>query len=146
MYKQRGVSHMKNSNELGKSAEDYLESMLILKEKNGYVRSVDISELLGVTKPSVSNAMKRLREEGYIEMNRSGFITVTEKGLEIANKIYTRHKKLTDYFIALGVDPEVAEDDACKIEHDISDQTFEALCDCLEHCKTCSSPKKVKKS
>ncbi len=101
MYKQRGVSYMKNSNELGKSAEDYLESMLILKEKNGYVRSVDISELLGVTKPSVSNAMKRLREEGYIEMNRSGFITVTEKGLEIANKIYTRHKKLTDYFLSL---------------------------------------------
>lgn len=136
---------MKNVNEIGKSAEDYLESMLILKEKNGYVRSVDISELLGVTKPSVSNAMKRLREEGYIEMNRSGFITVTEKGMEIADKIYTRHKKLTDYFIALGVDPEVAEDDACKIEHDISDQTFEALCNCIEQCKKCSSKNKVKK-
>ena len=145
MYKQYGVSYMKNVNEIGKSAEDYLESMLILKEKNGYVRSVDISELLGVTKPSVSNAMKRLREEGYIEMNRSGFITVTEKGMEIADKIYTRHKKLTDYFIALGVDPEVAEDDACKIEHDISDQTFEALCNCIEQCKKCSSKNKVKK-
>ena len=144
MYKQHGVSYMKNSNDIGKSAKDYLESMLILKEKNGYVRSVDISELLGVTKPSVSNAMKRLREEGYIEMNRSGFITVTEKGMEIADKIYTRHKKLTDYFIALGVDPEVAEDDACKIEHDISDQTFDALCSCLESCKKCSTGKKAK--
>ena len=119
---------MRKASEVGKSAEDYLESMIILKEKNGYIRSVDIATLLGVTKPSVSNAMKRLREEGYIEMNRSGFITVTEKGMEIADKIYTRHKKLTDFFIALGVDPEVAEDDACKIEHDISDETFEAIC------------------
>lgn len=119
---------MKKTAEVGKSAEDYLESMLILKEKNGYIRSVDIATLLGVTKPSVSNAMKRLREEGYIEMNRSGFITVTEKGMEIANKIYTRHKKLTDFFVALGVAPDVAEDDACRIEHDISDETFDAIC------------------
>ena len=69
---------MRNGNDVGKSAEDYLESMVILKEKNGYIRSVDIAEYLGVTKPSVSNAMKRLREENYIEMNRSGFITLTE--------------------------------------------------------------------
>ncbi|MBR4430271.1 MAG: metal-dependent transcriptional regulator [Clostridiales bacterium] len=119
---------MQKGNDVGKSAEDYLESMVILKEKNGYIRSVDIAEFLGVTKPSVSNAMKRLREENYIEMNRSGFITLTEKGMEIADKIYTRHKKLTDFFIALGVDPDVAEDDACKIEHDISDETFDAIC------------------
>ena len=119
---------MKNDSVIGKSAEDYLESMIILKEKNGYIRSVDIAGFLGVTKPSVSNAMKRLREEGYIEMNRSGFITVTEKGMEIADKIYTRHKKLTDFFVALGVDPEIAEDDACKIEHDLSDATFDAIC------------------
>ncbi len=124
-----GVQNMKNdSNTIGKSAEDYLESMIILKEKNGYVRSIDIAGFLGVTKPSVSNAMKRLREEGYIEMNKSGFITVTEKGMDIADKIYTRHKKLTDFFIALGVDPAVAEDDACKIEHDLSDETFNAIC------------------
>lgn len=133
---------MKNTTDVGKSAEDYLESMLVLKEKNGYIRSVDIATHLGVTKPSVSNAMKRLREEGYIEMNRSGFITVTEKGMEIADKIYTRHKKLTSYFIALGVDPEIAEEDACKIEHDISDQTFEALCRCID---TCGLSKKAKK-
>ena len=119
---------MKNEGAIGKSAEDYLESMIILKEKNGYIRSIDIATFLGVTKPSVSNAMKRLREEGYIEMNRSGFITVTEKGMEIADKIYTRHKKLTDFFIALGVTAEVAEDDACKIEHDLSDESFEAIC------------------
>ena len=101
-------------------------------EKNGYIRSVDIVEFLGVTKPSVSNAMKRLREEGYIEMNRSGFITLTEKGMEIADKIYTRHKKLTDFFVALGVDPDIAEDDACKIEHDLSDETFDAICRHIE--------------
>lgn len=123
---------MKNDSVIGKSAEDYLESMIILKEKNGYIRSVDIATYLGVTKPSVSNAMKRLREEGYIEMNRSGFITVTEKGMEIADKIYTRHKKLTDFFVALGVDPEIAEDDACKIEHDLSDATFDAICSHIE--------------
>ena len=125
--------YMKNdSSNIGKSAEDYLESMIILKEKNGYVRSIDIAGFLGVTKPSVSNAMKRLREEGYIEMNKSGFITVTEKGMGIADKIYTRHKKLTDFFIAIGVDPEVAEDDACKIEHDLSDETFNAICSHIE--------------
>ena len=137
-----GGMRMKNTADVGKSAEDYLESMLVLKEKNGYIRSVDIATHLGVTKPSVSNAMKRLREEGYIEMNRSGFITVTEKGMEIADKIYTRHKKLTSYFITLGVDPEIAEEDACKIEHDISDQTFEALCRCID---TCGLAKKTKK-
>jgi Mn-dependent DtxR family transcriptional regulator len=119
---------MKNSNDIGKSAEDYLESMIILKEKNGYVRSIDIAGFLGVTKPSVSNAMKRLREEGYIEMDRSGLITVTEKGMGIAEKIYDRHKKLTDFFVTLGVDPEIAEDDACRIEHDLSDETFDAIC------------------
>ena len=137
----RGDS-MRNGSDVGKSAEDYLESMVILKEKNGYIRSVDIAEYLGVTKPSVSNAMKRLREENYIEMNRSGFITLTEKGMEIADKIYTRHKKLTDFFKALGVDPQVAEDDACKIEHDISDETFDAIC---SHIDKFSKANKTKK-
>ena len=123
---------MKNTSDIGKSAEDYLESMIILKEKNGYVRSIDIAGFLGVTKPSVSNAMKRLREEGYIEMDKTGLITVTEKGMEIADKIYTRHKKLTDFFVALGVNPDVAEDDACRIEHDLSDETFDAICRHIE--------------
>ena len=133
---------MKSDSVIGKSAEDYLESMIILKEKNGYIRSVDIAGFLGVTKPSVSNAMKRLREEGYIEMNRSGFITVTEKGMEIADKIYTRHKKLTDFFVALGVSEDVAEEDACKIEHDLSDETFNAIC---SHIDKVSKPDKSKK-
>ena len=123
---------MKNSSDIGKSAEDYLESMIILKEKNGYVRSIDIAGFLGVTKPSVSVAMKRLREDGYIEMDKSGLITVTDKGMEIADKIYTRHKKLTDFFVSLGVDPAVAEDDACRIEHDLSDETFDAICAHIE--------------
>ena len=133
---------MKNDIAIGKSAEDYLESMIILKEKNGYIRSVDIAGFLGVTKPSVSNAMKRLREEGYIEMNRSGFITVTEKGVAIADEIYTRHKKLTDFFVALGVNEEVAEDDACKIEHDLSDETFEAICNHIEKFSKANKSKK----
>lgn len=132
---------MRKENIIGKSAEDYLESMLILKEKNGYIRSVDISDFLGVTRPSVSAAMKHLREDGYIEMNRSGFITITEKGLEIADKIYDRHKKLTDFFVALGVSYETAESDACKIEHDISDETFEAICN---HSKKYGKTKKQK--
>ena len=133
---------MKNDGVIGKSAEDYLESMIILKEKNGYIRSIDIAGFLGVTKPSVSNAMKRLREEGYIEMNRSGFITVTEKGMEIADKIYTRHKKLTDFFVALGVSEDVAEDDACKIEHDLSDETFEAICSHIDRFGKANKSKK----
>ena len=133
---------MKNNIAIGKSAEDYLESMIILKEKNGYIRSVDIAGFLGVTKPSVSNAMKRLREEGYIEMNRSGFITVFFFNDTATTEIYTRHKKLTDFFVALGVNEEVAEDDACKIEHDLSDETFEAICNHIEKFSKANKSKK----
>lgn len=114
--------------EIRKSAEDYLEAMLVMKERHGYVRSIDIAEHLGVTKPSVSYATKRLRENGYITMNRDGMITLTESGLEIAEKIYTRHKALTKFFIQIGVSEEQAREDACKIEHDISEETFSALC------------------
>ncbi|WP_034450511.1 metal-dependent transcriptional regulator [Butyrivibrio sp. AE2032] len=133
---------MKDNVDIGKSAEDYLESMIILKEKNGYVRSIDIAGFLGVTKPSVSNAMKRLREDGYIEMDRSGLITVTEKGMAIADKIYTRHKKLTSFFVSLGVSPDIAEDDACRIEHDISDETFNAICDHIDNFEKANKTKK----
>ncbi len=111
-----------------KSAEDYLETMLMLKEKKGYVRSIDIATTLNVTKPSVSYATKRLRENGYINMEKDGMITLTDKGMEIAEKIYSRHKILTSFFVSIGVDEETAREDACKIEHDISDQTFEAIC------------------
>lgn len=112
-----------------KSSEDYLETMLMLQKQLGYVRSVDVAEHLGVTKPSVTYATKRLRENGYIEMDKEGLITLTESGLAIAEKMLRRHKSLTGFLISLGVDPEVAEEDACKMEHDISDQTFQAICE-----------------
>ena len=112
---------------LGKSSEDYLEAMLMLKEERGYVRSVDIAEQLGVSKPSVSIAVKKLKENGYLEMDHSGFITLTESGREIAERIYTRHKTLTSFFEMLGVDTEIAQEDACLVEHDLSEETFSAL-------------------
>ena len=111
-----------------KSTEDYLEAMLMLKEKRGFIRSVDVANLLGVTKPSVSYATKRLRENGYITMDESNFITLTPSGMEIADRIYTRHKTLTDFFTRLGVDEALAREDACKVEHDLSEETFQALC------------------
>ena len=110
-----------------KSAEDYLEAMLMMQEIHGYIRSIDIATQLGVTKPSVSYATKRLRENGYITMDGEGLITLTKTGMEIAEKMYERHKELTRLFIALGVDEETAVEDACKIEHDISAQTWDAL-------------------
>lgn len=110
-----------------KSSEDYLEAMLIMKEVHGYIRSIDIAMELGVTKPSVSYATKRLRENGYITMDKDGFITLTDKGMAIAAHIYERHKVLTSVLIQLGVNPETAREDACKLEHDISDESFDAL-------------------
>lgn len=112
-----------------KSSEDYLETMLMLQKQLGYVRSVDVAEHLGVTKPSVTYATKRLRENGYIEMDKDGLITLTDSGMTIAAKMLQRHRTLTRFLEALGVDPETAEEDACKMEHDISDQTFRAICD-----------------
>ena len=110
-----------------KSAEDYLEMILRLSEEKGYVRSVDIASGLGVSKPSVSVAMKHLREDSYITMNRESYITLTETGMEIARRIYDRHKALTEILIRIGVDPVVAQEDACRIEHDISNQTYDAI-------------------
>ena len=110
-----------------KAAEDYLEAMLMLKEKNGYIRSIDIAQLLGVTKPSVTYTTKRLRENGYITMDSDGLITLTDAGMEIANRIYTRHKVLTRFFEKLGVPAEIAREDACKVEHDLSPETFKAI-------------------
>lgn len=110
-----------------KSSEDYLEAMLMLKERHGYVRSVDIAAQLGVTKPSVSYATKRLRENGYINMGPDGLITLTDAGLEIAARMYERHQLLSQLLERLGVRPETARKDACRIEHDLSAETFEAI-------------------
>lgn len=107
-----------------KSAEDYLESILILHERIGQVRSIDIVNEMEVTKPSVSIAMKKLRENGYILTDRDGYITLTEQGKAVASRIYERHRVLTALLISIGVDEETAAEDACKIEHDLSDQTF----------------------
>lgn len=109
------------------SAENYLETILVLSKKLPVVRSIDIATELNYSKPSVSIAMKNLRENGCIEVSSAGFITLTEKGLEIANSIYERHEVLSTVFISLGVTPEIAVADACKIEHQISEETFQAL-------------------
>ena len=118
------------------SSEDYLEAMLMLKERRGYVRSVDVATQLGVTKPSVSYATKRLRENGYITMDTDGLIGLTDAGMEIASRIYERHKLLTQILIDLGVSEEAAREDACKIEHDLSIETFDAIRECVHHCKS----------
>ena len=109
------------------SAEDYLERILMLLEKKGHARSTDIAAGLNVTKPSVSVAMKKLRENCYITMGADNYITLTEKGYEIANRTYDRHKTLSRFLIQLGVPAEIAAEDACKIEHDISEETFAAI-------------------
>ena len=115
-----------------KTTEDYLEAMLIIKNKNGEVRSVDVARQLGITKPSVTYTTKRLKEKGYITMDKDNYITITESGLKIAEKIYARHNTLTELFVRLGVPEDIAAEDACKIEHDISSETFDALCRHLE--------------
>lgn len=109
------------------SAEDYLEAILMLQERNGVVHSVDIAEEKGFSKASVSIAMKKLRENGYIVMEKSGAIKLLEPGREIAEAIYERHKVLTEFFVKIGVDHDTAAKDACKVEHDLSPVTFEAL-------------------
>lgn len=105
--------------QIRESAEDYLEAILRLSQKGGGVRSVDIATMLSVSKPSVSHAMKLLREDGYIAMDRYGTVTLLDKGAEIANRIYERHTVLTTMLESLGVPSEIARADACKMEHDI---------------------------
>ena len=109
------------------SAEDYLEAILKLREDRGMVRSIDIVHDLGFSKPSVSIAMRNLRENGYIQMDDDGYITLMPPGEGIAQRIYDRHKLLTQVFIQLGVSPETAAADACKVEHDLSYETFEKI-------------------
>lgn len=109
------------------SGEMYLEAILVLSKKNGFVRSIDVSEYLGYSKPSVSRAMGILRTGGYITVDKDGAITLTDTGLEIGNKIYERHTVLTKLLTRMGVSEEVAAADACKMEHAISDESFEAI-------------------
>lgn len=111
-----------------RASEDYLETMLMMQQQHGYVRSIDVAEHLGVTKPSVTYATKRLRENGYITMGKDGLITLTPSGMAIAESMLERHQTLTRFLISLGIDAATAEADACKIEHDISQKTFDAIC------------------
>ena len=114
------------------SAEDYLEQILMLLEKKGHARSVDIAAGLNVYKPSVSVAMKKLRENGYITMGEDNCISLTDKGYAIARRIYDRHQVLTRFFVQLGVPEDIALEDACRIEHDISEESFAAIRDSLQ--------------
>ena len=109
------------------SGEMYLEAILVLAKKSGYVRSIDVSEYLGYSKPSVSRAMGILREGGYILMQKHGAITLTDSGKKLAETIYERHTVLSELLIRLGVDEKTATDDACRIEHVISDESFQAI-------------------
>ncbi len=109
------------------SAEDYLERILIIQHEKGFVRSIDIAHELNFSKPSVSVAMKKLRENNYINVDDSGFITLTDAGYKIASSILERHEVLTTLLKQLGVSDEVAAQDACKIEHDLSDETFACI-------------------
>ena len=106
------------------SAENYLESIFVIKKQKGFVRSIDIANDLGVSKPSVSVAMKNFREEGYITVDPDGYIDLTEKGLEIANRVYERHEIISEALMAIGVSKESALVDSCKIEHVISEESF----------------------
>ncbi len=112
---------------LQESGEMYLETILVLSKKGKTVRSVDVSEYMGFSKPSVSRAIGLLKSGGYVEMDRDGTLTLTESGRTIAEKIYERHTLLTGFLIRLGVDEKIAAQDACKMEHDISDESFEAM-------------------
>lgn len=109
------------------SGQMYLETIFVLSKKQTEVRSIDVAEYMGFSKPSVSRAVGLLRENGYIEVSREGFLTLTDHGREEAERMYERHTWLTDFLVQLGVDENTAADDACKIEHYISDESFEAI-------------------
>ena len=119
------------------SAEDYLEAILMLQEEKGYARSVDIAGLLNVTKPSVSFAMKKLRENGYITMDEDSLIALTADGESIARRILDRHNTLSSFLVSLGVDSATAREDACKMEHDLSEASYEAIRRRMQGCEEC---------
>lgn len=120
---------------LHQSGEDYLEAILLLRQEKGVVRSVDIAQHLGFSKPSVSRAMSLLRNSGHIVMEESGHITLTSQGEMVAQQIYQRHTLLTNFFIRLGVPEDVASEDACNMEHYLSQETFQCLSDFVENLK-----------
>ena len=109
------------------SGEMYLESILVLSKKNPNVRAIDISEYMGFSKPSVSRALGLLKNDGFVTSNENGYLILTDKGREIAEKIYERHTELTNFLTLIGVDKDTASKDACKIEHVISDESFSAI-------------------
>ncbi len=105
----------------------YIESIYVLSKKSSTVRSIDVGEYMGYSKPSVSRAIGLLKNGGYVKVDENGYLSLTEAGLEVAEKMYERHTLLTDFLVRLGVDSETAAEDACKIEHVISDKSFEAI-------------------
>ena len=117
------------------SAENYLETILVLQKRNGYVRSIDIATELNFSKPSISNAMKQLSSKGYIQMDESRLITLTEKGRQVAEQIYERHQLISEFLEMLGVDRQTAAEDACKIEHVLIKETFEKFKDHVSQMK-----------
>ena len=112
---------------LQESGEMYLETILVLSQRQRFVRSIDVADYMGFSKPSVSRAVSLLKQGEYITVDREGFLYLTEAGREVAEKIYERHTVLTQLLVSIGVDPAVAEEDACRVEHDISDETFEKI-------------------
>ena len=123
----RGVPEEEIHMRLQESGEMYLETILILSRTKNFVRSIDVCEYMGYSKPSISRAVSLLRNDGYVNMDERGYLLLTEKGLAVAEKIYERHTYLTRFFVSIGVSEQTAADDACKIEHVISDETFRAI-------------------
>ena len=119
------MNHNKHKSE--ESVQDYLETIYVLNKTQSYVRSIDIANEMSYSKPSVSVAMKNLRTNGLIEVSDEGHITLTASGHEIAHSVYERHSLMTTFLVYLGVDPAIAKEDACMMEHDISEESFEAL-------------------
>ena len=117
---------------MNESSENYLETILILSNRKPHVRSIDIANELDFSKPSVSIALKKLRQNGYVNIDGGGYITLTESGLEIAERVFERHRLISQLLMALGVDEQTAKEDACRVEHDLSVESFEAI---KEYCR-----------
>ncbi len=113
--------------QLQESGEMYLETIFILNNEYAHVRSIDVCDYMGFSKPSVSRAIGLLKNGGYVNVDESGYLTLTDAGKEVAEKMYSRHRVLTDFLVSIGVPEEIAQSDACKIEHHISDESFDAI-------------------